>query len=160
MWLQLDWRQWFQLVNEKIHLVNEKQTLTAAAKNWWLQWKQRSDVDSLREPYVLTLGTRRRRFTWGCRSVPGTRELALVQPFPQISIWTTGIPAPPWKGNTTMGDIDLLSICPRLGDIPFNCMAKTGMEQEIMEDITAWSWAKSAPSPSLPRMECRRIEGL
>lgn len=65
------------------------------------------------------------------------------------SIWTKGIPAPSWKGNATIGDTDLLSICPipQIEWHPSNCRAKTAMEQEIMEDITLWSFTKSAPPP-------------
>lgn len=149
-------------VNEKIHLVNENQTVPVAVK---MHWKQRCDVDSFREPHgrlFSCFGMCHQCFIRGCSSVPGIRELAPIQLFQQISIWTPGIPAPSWKGNTTIGDIDLLSICPRpqIGWHPFNCTAKTEMEEEIMEDITPWSCAKSAPSPSFPRMECWRIGGL
>lgn len=87
-------------------------------------------------------------FIRGCNSVPRHLEGWLSS---SSSIWTTGIPAPSWKGNATMGDIDLLSICPipQIEWHPFNCRAKTAMEQEIMEDITLWSFAKSAPYPPL-----------
>lgn len=156
-------------VHEKIHLVNENQTPNSCCENGAFAGKTALWRGSKRISFRGTLwasvfmpGTCHRCFIWGCSSVPGIRELAPVQLFQQISIWTTGIPAPSCKGNTTIGDIDLLSICPipRLGDILFNCMAKTEMEQEIMEDITPWSCAKSASSPSFPTMECWRIEGL
>lgn len=156
-------------LNEKIHLPNENQTSTVAVKMVHLQWKQHCDVKvkgfHLGEPYG-------RLFSCLACAIDASYEAAAQcqaseswlpsncsnrSPYGQ-----QGFQHPSWKGNTTIGDIDLLSICPipRLGDILFNCMAKTEMEQEIMEDITPWSCAKSAPSPSFPRMECWRIEGL
>lgn len=103
-----------------------------------LQWRHCSDVrvkgfhsGNLVGSFFMR-GMCHQCFIWGCSSVPGIRELALVQLFQQISMRTVGIPAPSWKGNATIGDTDLLSICPRpqIEQHPFNCGAKTAMEQE------------------------------
>lgn len=79
--------------------------------------------------------------------------------YKRISMWATGAAA---KETPRRGHVDLLSNVPRpqIEPHPFHCTANTETEQEIKEDITRWSRAKSAPSPSLPRMECWRIQGL
>lgn len=154
------------LVNERIHRVNENQTLTVAVKMMNLHWKQCYDAKvkgfNLGNLTGVCFHAWHQCFIWGWTSVPGIRELALIQLFHQSSIWTTGIPAPSWKRNhhnrRHWPPLNLPH--PQIEWHPFNCLAKTEMEQEIKEDVAPWSCAKSAPSPSFPRMECWRIEGL
>lgn len=109
-----------RFVNENVHLVNEKQTLTAAVK-----------AVGLHVTGVLL------HTSW----VPRIRELAAVQRLQQIPTWTPGIRKRhnrrPWPLNSPR---------PQIEWHPFNCRAETAMEQEIMEDITPWSCAKPTPS--------------
>lgn len=94
------------------------------------------------------LGMCHQCFIGGCNSEPSIRELALVQLFQQISIWTTGIPAPSWKGNTTIGDIDLLWMCPipRLSDM----LLIVRLKQRWSKKKWRISHCGAVPSPLFP----------